>query len=170
MDLAIAACNRLNRRLHVVGEGEQYARLRKLAGPSIRFCGFLSDENLHEEYAHCRALLFPGEEDFGIVPVEAQSFGRPVIAYGRGGATETVRGLRVQTQINPENATGVFFEEQSVDSLIKAIHAFEQVEHRFSPLFIKQQANRFAPEHFQHNFNSFLEQKWRAFHGGIVSL
>jgi glycosyltransferase involved in cell wall biosynthesis len=164
MDLAIAACNHLGRRLHVVGEGEQYARLRKLAGPTIHFCGPLSDKDLHEQYAHCRALLFPGEEDFGIVPVEALSFGRPVIAYGRGGVTETVKGLHTGSKDEPENSTGVFVTEQSVDSLVEAIRAFEEVEHRFSPFFIKQQANRFAPEHFQQSFGLFLAQKWEEFH------
>ena len=163
-DLAIAACNQLSRRLHVVGEGEQYARLRKLAGPTIRFCGPLSDQDLHQQYAHCRALLFPGEEDFGMVPVEALSFGRPVIAYGRGGVTETVNGLQAGSRRVPENSTGVFFHEQSVTSLAEAILTFEDMEHRFYPLFIKQQANRFAPEHFQRNFGLFLAQKWEEFH------
>lgn len=164
MDLAIAACNRLGRRLHVVGEGEQYARLRKLAGPSIHFCGPLCDGDLHEQYAHCRALLFPGQEDFGIVPVEALSFGRPVIAYGRGGVTETVRGFRAGSGDLPEQASGIFFHEQSVDSLLEAMHTFERVEHQFRPAFIKQQAQRFAPERFRERFGLFLAKKWEEFH------
>jgi glycosyltransferase involved in cell wall biosynthesis len=169
MDLAISACARLNRRLHVVGEGEQYASLRKLAGPSIRFCGPLSDEDLQKEYAHCRALLFPGEEDFGIVPVEALSFGRPVIAYGRGGVTETVSGLRPESSQAPERSAGVFFDEQSVDCLVEAIRSFEQIEHRFSPSFIKSQVDRFAPENFRRRFSAFLYQKWRDFQDGILN-
>jgi glycosyltransferase involved in cell wall biosynthesis len=169
MDLAISACTRLNRRLHVVGEGEQYEHLRKLAGPSIRFCGPLSDEELRNEYAKCRALLFPGEEDFGIVPVEALSFGRPVIAYGRGGVTESVRGIFPGSGLAPERATGVFFDEQSVDSLVEAIHEFERVEHRFSPVFIKSQADRFAPENFRRRFSAFLDQKWRQFRDAILT-
>jgi glycosyltransferase involved in cell wall biosynthesis len=169
MDLAIAACNRLNRRLHIVGEGEQYGRLRKLAGPSIRFCGALSDEDLSEEYAHCRALLFPGEEDFGIVPVEALSFGRPVIAYGRGGVTETVIGLHPESGQVPENSTGVFFHQQSVKSLMEAIRTFEQVENRFSPSFIQRQANRFSPENFRRDFTRFLQHKWQEFHSGMLN-
>ena len=167
MDLAIAACTRLGRRLHVVGEGEQYAGLRKLACPSIEFCGPLSDKDLREQYAHCRALLFPGEEDFGIVPVEALSFGRPVIAYERGGATETLNGLREGSLDLPENSTAVFFREQSVDALAEAIRAFEQIEHRFKPFFIKQQANPFAPEHFRRNFKQFLSQKWEEFQNDL---
>ena len=144
--------------------------MRKLAGPTIHFCGPLSDKDLHEQYAHCRALLFPGEEDFGIVPVEALSFGRPVIAYGRGGVTETVKGLHVGSKGAPENSTGVFVREQSVESLVEAICAFEEVEHRFSPFFIKQQANRFAPECFQRRLGLFLEEKWEEFHTDSIDL
>jgi glycosyltransferase involved in cell wall biosynthesis len=165
VDLAIAACNRLGRRLHVVGGGEQYARLRKLAGPTIHFCGPLSDQELCAQYAHCRALLFPGEEDFGMVPVEALSFGRPVIAFGRGGTTETVKGLDAESASNdlPENSTGVFFREQTVDSLAQAIRAFEQLEHRFCPAFIQQQAQRFSTEQFRRDFGSFIALKWQEF-------
>ena len=164
MDLAIAACNLLGRRLHVVGEGEQYGSLRKLAGPSIHFCGSLSDADLSEQYAHCRALLFPGEEDFGIVPVEALSFGRPVIAFGRGGVTETVRGNDVRSSNIPEDSSGIFFFEQSVDSLVDAMQAFERVEHQFQPWRIREQALRFATHHFQRNFGLFLTRKWEEFH------
>ncbi len=164
MDLAIAACKRLGRRLHVVGEGEQYARLKKLAGPSVKFCGALSDEDLHEQYAHCRALLFPGEEDFGMVPVEALSFGRPVIAFGRGGVRETVRGIYPGSSCATEGASGIFFREQTVESLISAMRAFEDTEHRFSPFFIKQQAERFGPGRFREGFTSFLAEKWDEFH------
>jgi glycosyltransferase involved in cell wall biosynthesis len=169
VDLAISACNRLSRRLHVVGDGELYSLLRKIAGPSIHFCGALSDEDLHEQYAHCRALLFPAEEDFGIVPVEAMSFGRPVIAYGRGGATETVKGFRSETKCSPEDSTGVFFDEQSVDSMVEAIRAFERVEHRFCPFFTKQQANRFSEENFHERFSQFLAEKWEEFYNSRLS-
>lgn len=166
MDLAIVACNRLGRKLRIVGEGEQYSRLKKLAGPSIEFCGPLSDQDLYEQYAHCRALLFPGEEDFGIVPVEALSFGRPVIAYGRGGATETVSAFRAGATGAPEDSTGIFAGEQSVESFVAAILAFEEVEHRFRPFFIKLQANRFTEENFRQNFSLFLADKWEQFHNG----
>jgi glycosyltransferase involved in cell wall biosynthesis len=164
MDLAIMACNRLGRRLHVVGEGEQYARLKKLAGPSITFCGSLSEEELHEQYAHCRALLFPGEEDFGMVPVEALSFGRPVIAFDRGGTRETVRGIYPGSAYAPEASSGIFFREQSAESLVSGMRTFEESEHRFSPFFIKQQAERFGPAHFREGFRSFLAEKWDEFH------
>jgi glycosyltransferase involved in cell wall biosynthesis len=163
LDLAISACNRLGRHLHVVGAGEQYARLRSLAGPTVHFLGPLSDPELREQYAHCRALLFPGEEDFGIVPVEALSFGRPVIAYGRGGVTESVCGFYPGAPIDPEDSSGVFFREQSSESLVQAIVAFERVEHRFSRALIKQRTERFSPDRFQRDLSLFLAQKWEEF-------
>jgi len=168
MDLAIMACNHLGRKLHVVGKGEEYARLRKLAGPSIRFCGPLPDSELREQYAHCRALLFPGEEDFGIVPVEALSFGRPVIAYGRGGVRETVKACEIGLPHFPEKSAGLFFSEQSVDSLVDCIRSFETIEDRFLASFIKHQSDRFSPAHFQRGFSRFLDQKWEEFHQQFV--
>ena len=166
VDLAISACNRLGRLLHIVGEGEQYRRLRQMAGPTIVFCGSLSDRDLREQYAHCRALLFPGEEDFGMVPVEALSFGRPVIAFGRGGATETLRGIYPDRPSSAAISTGIFFSEQTVESTIKAILTFEKVEEEFSPFFIKQSAERFDAPHFRANFAEFLLQRLQAFRSG----
>jgi glycosyltransferase involved in cell wall biosynthesis len=170
MDLAIMACNLLGRKLRIVGQGEEYTRLRKVAGPSIQFLGSASDSELHEQYAHCRALLFPGEEDFGMVPVEALSFGRPVIAYGRGGITETVKGWDSRSLNVPENSSGIFFSEQSVHSVIQAIQTFEKIEQRFRPSFIRQQSDRFSPGHFQRGFREVLEQKWREFHQHALDL
>jgi glycosyltransferase involved in cell wall biosynthesis len=161
VDLAIAACNQLGRRLHIVGEGEQYRRLRRFAGPSVVFCGALSDGDLHEQYAHCRALLFPGEEDFGIVPVEALSFGRPVIAYGRGGATETVNAFHSGCSTPAAASSGVFFREQTCESLTEAILAFEGAEQEFSPFLIKQSAERFDKSHFRARLAGFLAEKLR---------
>ena len=89
VDLAVLACTRLSKKLRVIGDGPQYKALRRLAGPTVEFLGSLSDVELHKEFALCRALIFPGEEDFGMVPVEAQGFGKPVIAFGRGGTLET---------------------------------------------------------------------------------
>jgi glycosyltransferase involved in cell wall biosynthesis len=163
VDLAIAACNRLRRPLHVVGEGEQYARLRKMAGPTITFCGPLSSEDLHEQYAHCRALLFPGEEDFGIVPVEALSFGRPVIAFGRGGVTESVKGFYADSPQPAETSSGVFFHDQTPESLMEAIRTFEVVEGGFSPFYIRQLAERFDQSHFRASFEQFLSESLQEF-------
>jgi glycosyltransferase involved in cell wall biosynthesis len=117
VDLAIAACNRLNRRLVIVGAGPEAARLRAKAGPTIEFVGQCSDGDVATLYARCKALLFPGFEDFGITPLEAQAAGRPVVAFGRGGATETV----------VDQVTGVLFHEQSVDALVDAIERLDRL-------------------------------------------
>ena len=163
IDLAIEACNRLQRPLRIVGDGEQYRRLRRLAGPTVKFLGFLPDEAVRENYAHCRALIFPGEEDFGIVPVEVQSFGRPVIAYGRGGALETVEGFFPGDSPVPESLTGVFFAEQSVDSLVEAMRVFESIETRFCPAFIRAQVSCFDVDRFKAEMTGFVAEKMAEF-------
>jgi glycosyltransferase involved in cell wall biosynthesis len=154
VDLAIEACNRLGRRLRVVGGGPELKRLKKMAGPTIEFLGRLDEKELRECYARCRAFLFPAEEDFGIVPVEAQSFGRPVIAFGRGGARETIVGLGEGG--GPQAASGIFFEEQTAASLAEAITRFEEVEREFSPEFIWAHAQRFSLERFREEFMKFV--------------
>jgi glycosyltransferase involved in cell wall biosynthesis len=159
IDLAIEACNRLGRPLRIIGEGEEYERLRSLAGPNVKFLGHLPDQELREHYARCRALLFPGEEDFGIVPVEAQSFGRPVIAFGRGGALETVGGGFTTDPCAPESSTGVFFAEQSAACLADAIGFFETNENRFSPAFIRRQVERFSESRFKNEMATFISHK-----------
>ena len=163
VDLAIEACNRLQRPLRIIGDGEEYGRLRGSAGPTVKFFGYLSDEEVRKNYAHCRALLFPGEEDFGIVPVEAQSFGRPVIAFGRGGALETVIGGLPTSSFAPESSTGVFFAEQSAESLADAIRFFELNEPRFSPAFIRRHAERFDVSRFKSEMGSFINLKMLEF-------
>src|SRR5262245_56883644 len=107
IDLAIEACKQLKRYLLVIGSGPTEERLKKLAGPMTRFTGWLPDEQVRHHLQRCRALLFPGEEDFGIVPVEANACGTPVIAFGRGGATESIVPL-----YGDRDPTGVWFEEQ----------------------------------------------------------
>jgi glycosyltransferase involved in cell wall biosynthesis len=158
VDLAIAACNQLGRRLRIVGDGAQYKRLRRMSGPGIEFLGHLDDKGVKECYAHCRALLFPGEEDFGIVPVEAQSFGRPVIAYGRGGALETVTGLTLNGSFSPETASGVFFTEPTPESLAEAVRTFESMEARFDPHFIRSSVQRFDQSRFRASMGDFVNQ------------
>lgn len=115
VDLAIQACNRLKLPLKVVGGGRSRAMLEKIAGPTIEFVGKADETTLRRLYARCRALIFPGEEDFGLTPVEAQAAGRPVIAYGRGGTRETIL----------DGETGLHFPEQTVDSLVDALQRFD---------------------------------------------
>jgi glycosyltransferase involved in cell wall biosynthesis len=137
--LAIEACNQLRRPLVIVGEGAQRAELMRLAGPTVRFVGRLTDEALRLCYAQCRALIFPAEEDFGIVPVEAMASGRPVIAFGRGGALETVL----------PGVTGILFDMQTPDSLIDAINRFEAVQGSFEPMELAAHARRFSQDRFK---------------------
>ncbi|HVJ04607.1 MAG TPA: glycosyltransferase [Candidatus Saccharimonadales bacterium] len=154
-DLAVSACTKLGRRLKIIGGGPQYKALRRMAGPSVEFLGRVSDEELRKHLAGCRALLFPGEEDFGIVPVEAQSFGRPVIAYASGGVLETVRGISGD-DVGLENPTGVFFSEQSQLGLEKAILQFESVEHKFCPEKIREHSLQFSSEIFKSRIADFV--------------
>jgi glycosyltransferase involved in cell wall biosynthesis len=155
-DLAVLACAKLRRRLRVIGTGPQYRRLKELAGPTVEFLGELTDLQLREQYAHCRALLFPGEEDFGIVPVEAQSFGRPVIAYGRGGVLETVHAGFAGREPVDGSCGGIFFGEQTVDSVVDAILAFEAAEDLFSPQVIAHDATRFSTQRFKREMTDFV--------------
>jgi glycosyltransferase involved in cell wall biosynthesis len=152
LDLAIEACGRLNRPLVVIGTGPEESRLRALAGPTIRFLGWQSNEAIREHYRRCRALLFPGEEDFGIVPVEAQACGTPVIAFGRGGATETI--IPPASRREP---TGLWFEEQTVDSLVSALESFEAQSKAFIPGVARRQALRFHQRRFEEELLRFLD-------------
>jgi glycosyltransferase involved in cell wall biosynthesis len=146
IDLALAACQRLGRKLVVIGAGQDERRLRSMAGSETTFLGWQSDESIREHFRRCRALLFPGEEDFGIVPVEAQACGAPVIAYGRGGAVETVL----------DGQTGVLFSNQTADCLAEAIERFECLQSTFDPRTARRQAERFHPSRFDAEFTRFL--------------
>jgi glycosyltransferase involved in cell wall biosynthesis len=154
-DLAVSACTKLGRRLKVIGGGPQDKALRRMAGPTVEFLGKVGDDELCESLSGCRALLFPGEEDFGIVPVEAQSFGRPVIAYASGGVLETVRGI-LPGETVVENPTGIFFTEQSSEGLLKAILDFESREDEFCPRMIREHSLQFDSEHFKNRIEDFV--------------
>lgn len=157
IDLAILACNKLHRKLRVIGAGPEYRQLKRIAGPTIEFLGELSDSEVHENLARCRALLFPGEEDFGIVPVEAHSFGRPVLAYARGGATETVKSFTD----SQDYYDGILFAEQRPESLAETILQFESIEHTFSPYVIRARTQPFSAAHFKSEMKSFIETAYR---------
>ncbi len=146
IDLAIEACNMLKRRLVVIGSGQDLKRLRALAGPTVELLGWQPDSVIRDHFRRCRALLFPGEEDFGIVPLEAMACGAPVLAFGRGGATETVL----------DGATGLFFESQVRDSLIATMEQFERAAGEFDPAAARKQALRFRTERFEDELVGFL--------------
>ena len=155
IDLAVKAFSARNAPLKVVGTGTEDRRLRKMAGPTVEFLGRLSHRELKPLYASCRALLMPGEEDFGIVPLEAMASGRPVIAYGKGGATETVVPMEGQGAGEP---TGLFFHEPTPDSLNEAIDRFEQAHNAFEPLAIRRHAERFGRDRFKEEVRTLLDE------------
>lgn len=139
---------RSRRQLKIVGRGPEYARLRRIAGNTIEFCGRLPDNQLIDLYARCRAVLLPGEEDFGIVPVEALASGKPVIALGRGGVLESVPG------INPR--AGFFYPEPGDYHLERAVQAFERKENEISPATLQVHATRFSKETFAREMSKIL--------------
>jgi glycosyltransferase involved in cell wall biosynthesis len=153
IDLAIEACTRLGRRLIVIGEGPEHRRLARLAGPTVTLAGWQSNEEIRSLLRRTRALLFPANEDFGIVPVEAQACAAPVVAFGQGGATETVLPLEAD-----RSGTGVLFAEQTVESLCEAIRHFEAHGARFDARLARTQAERFAAERFEREIVAYLDE------------
>ena len=137
VDLAIEAFNSLRKKLVIVGTGPEMTALRKMAGPTVEFRGWVPDEEVRRLLSGCTAVIFPGEEDFGIVPVEAMAHGKPVIAFARGGALETVRE-------GPGPATGVLFQEQTRDSLVEAIAHLTAM--KFDPFAIRDAVVNFDKE------------------------
>lgn len=154
VDLAIEACNRLKLPLTIVGKGEDEARLRAMAGPTIMFRGYASEAEKRELLADAIAFIHPQEEDFGITAVEAMASGRPVIAFRRGGACETV----------VEGMTGVFFDEQSWEGVADAILRFRQRVTAFDPQAIRHHAEQFDAEVFRERIRTYIHQAWDTFH------
>ncbi|MCU1313760.1 MAG: hypothetical protein JWM54_1517 [Acidobacteriaceae bacterium] len=148
-EMIVQACTAMNRRLLIAGTGDQMDRLKKMAGPRVEFLGFVPDEALGELYSRCRAFIFASREDFGIAPVEAQSYGRPVIAFGQGGALESVKGWTLAGRASVATCTGLFFEHQTVASLSEAIREFESVEDQFDPAYIRSHSLRFDTSVFR---------------------
>ncbi len=147
-DIAVKAFNGNGRKLWVVGSGEDYGALRKIARGNITFLGGVSQDQLGKLYARAKALIFPGTEDFGIVPLEAQAAGTPVIAFKGGGALETV----------VQGETGLFFSEQSENSLCQAIEEFESLESSFQKSVLQKNARRFSAVRFRETFSSFVAE------------
>ena len=146
IDVAVQAFTRMNKRLVVIGSGPALAELKTIAGPTIEFAGRATDAAVEEYVAKCRALIFPGEEDFGMAPLEVAAAGRPTIAYRAGGALETV----------VDGETGVFFDEQTADSLIAAVHEFERKD--WSSTVMRNHAQRFGREAFVERMLTFLRR------------
>jgi len=157
IDLAIEACNRHRRPLVVIGEGPERRRLERLAGPTVTLAGWRTNEEIRHHMRRARALLFPGNEDFGIVPVEAQACGTPVVAFGRGGASETIVPADHSTV-----GSGWLFHEQTAEALCRAMELCEAHPQQFDPELARRQAERFASERFERELVGYLEGgEWR---------
>ncbi len=146
IDLAVQSCTRLDLPLLVAGEGPDRARLEAMAGPTVRFLGRVSDDELRRHYASCRAFILPGEEDFGLTPLEAMASGRPIIAYAAGGALETV----------VEGVTGTFFRAQTVNALEQVLRGFDT--DRYDPARLREHAMGFDKEAFKRKLAGVVDR------------
>jgi len=146
IDLAVRAFNALGLPLRIIGEGRDRAALQSIAKANVQFLGYLSDDQTRQQMARCKAFVFPGEEDFGITPLEAMAAGRPVIAYGVGGALDTIE----------EGRTGLFFREPIPESLAEAVRRLDQ--YSFDPAYLYHHAQGFDEERFKRELAEVLEQ------------
>ena len=144
IDLAVLAFNELGLPLRIIGEGRDRAALQAIAKRNVQFLGYLPDEVVREQMARCRAFIFPGEEDFGITPLEAMAAGRPVIAYGAGGALDTIE----------EGVSGLFFREPTPEALVEAVRRLDA--QRFAPQTLRQHARRFDVARFRRELGEVL--------------
>ena len=158
VDLAVTAFSQLGLPLVVIGDGTEFERVKPLAGACVQLLGRQPDAVVVDHMQRCKAFVYPAEEDFGIAMVEAQAAGAPVIAYGRGGATETVI----------PGKTGLLFPEQSVESLVEAVRAFAAGACIAHPHELRHQAERFSAERFQQEFSRLIEQKYAKFRQAIA--
>jgi len=158
MDLIVEAFSTMpDKRLIVIGDGPDFAKVKSKAGPNVELMGYQSFSVLKDFMQRAKAFVFAAEEDFGITPVEAQACGTPVIAFGKGGALETVRPNSVK------NPTGLFYNEQSVDAICAAIRQFEDHSDLFTPAACRANAMHFSEERFIEEWRAFVAEKWTHF-------
>ncbi|HIL26717.1 MAG TPA: glycosyltransferase family 4 protein, partial [Nitrospinaceae bacterium] len=159
IELIVEAFSKMpDRRLVVIGDGPGFGRVKSMAGPNIEILGYQKFEVLKDYMQRAQAFVFAAEEDFGIVPLEAQACGTPVIAYGKGALLETINDLS-----GSEEPTGVFFQSQTVDSIRGAVEHFEKNKDKFTPTACRKNAERFAPEVFRESFARFVNDKYEQF-------
>lgn len=149
-DIIVKAFNKLGEPLKIVGRGIIENDLEKIANSNIELLGFVDDKQLRELYSECEALIFPQIEDFGITPLEAMAAGRPIIAYKKGGALDTII----------DGKTGIFFKKQTVAELINAVEKYKKSKHKFKSKDIREHAKKFDKTQFQKNLINYLEEKW----------
>ncbi|WP_332635770.1 glycosyltransferase family 4 protein [Acetomicrobium sp.] len=142
-----------DKRLYIIGDGPDFDKVKSKAGANVELLGYQPFEVLRNYMQRAKAFVFAAEEDFGIVPVEAQACGTPVIAYGKGGALETVT----------EGETGLFFDAQTPSSIIEAVKRFEDMKDRFIPSKIREKTLRFSKDRFRQEFSSFVNDAWESF-------
>ncbi|BEC50731.1 glycosyltransferase family 4 protein [Escherichia coli] len=158
IDLIVEAFSNMpDKRLVVIGNGSEMVKIKSKAKSNIEILGYQPDSVMLEHMQNAKAFVFAAEEDFGITPVEAQACGTPVVAFGKGGSLETVRPYGV------DKPTGVFFDEQSVPSLVKAINFFDTVSDKIEPQDCRENAMRFSVEIFKNNLSKYVEDKWTEF-------
>jgi glycosyltransferase involved in cell wall biosynthesis len=160
VSLIVRAFNQLKKPLVVIGTGPELKEIRKLAQSNVQVLGMQPDEVVEKYMAQAKAFVYAACEDFGIAPVEAQACGTPVIAYGAGGALETVRDISQ----HPLIGTGLFFGEQTPAALVEAVEKFEAYQGVFNPEAARTHAAQFAPKIFQERYLAFLERSWQKFH------
>ncbi|EPK5054514.1 glycosyltransferase family 4 protein, partial [Klebsiella pneumoniae] len=162
IDLIVDAFKAMpDKKLIVIGDGPEMKKIRDKASANTEILGFQSNEIMENCMRNAKAFVFAAEEDFGITPVEAQACGTPVIAYGKGGVLETIRGMSNTTP------TGVFFDKQHVDSIIDAVNKFESNFDLFAPIECRNNAMRFSEERFKNEIHSYVNDKWNDFKGRI---
>lgn len=158
IDLIVEAFKSMpDKKLIVIGDGPEMSKIRGKASPNTEILGFQPNGVMEDCMRKAKAFVFAAEEDFGITPVEAQACGTPVIAYGKGGALETIRGM------SKTNPTGVFFEKQDVTSIVDAINKFEKNHELFSPIECRHNAMRFSEDRFKNEIDTYVNDKWCEF-------
>ncbi|HBQ2553352.1 TPA: glycosyltransferase family 4 protein [Klebsiella variicola] len=158
MDLIVEAfANMPDKKLVVIGDGSEMPKVKKKAAANIEILGYQPDQVLHDYMRRAKAFVFAAEEDFGITPVEAQACGTPVIAYGKGGVLETVRPYGIN------NPTGLFFDRQSISSLVETVKKFDKIQNLILPSDCKENSQSFSSDRFKRELNAYIEQKWNRF-------
>lgn len=152
IDLLVDVFNKNGEKLIVIGDGSEKKKLQLKAKKNIEFKGFLEDNEAREFIINSRALIFPGEEDFGMIPLEVMSYGIPVVALKKGGALETI----VQNDLEIHKSSGIFFSEQTEKSINLALNYFKNIENKFNPTWIKKHASKFEESYFLNTFETFI--------------
>lgn len=158
IDLIVEAFSQMpDKKLVVIGDGSEMGKIKAKAGSNIEILGYQPDDVMQDYMRRAKAFVFAAEEDFGITPVEAQASGTPVIAFGKGGVLETIRPY------GEKNATGVFFAEQTAESLIKAVRHFDKIQESILPLDCRENALKFSGERFHNELDKYIKTKWNDF-------